>query len=120
MLGSKILGKPNNKAEAKKMLGFLSGKTHKVITGIGIIDTINGISHKTFETTYVTFRKLSKKEIEFYVASGSPMDKAGAYGIQDDFGGTFVKKIKGDYFSIMGLPIVKTYLLLKKISGIGI
>jgi septum formation protein len=120
VLGGRILGKPSNRAGAKKMLGLLSGKTHKVITGIGIIDTVKGSTYKTFETTHVTFRKLSKEEIDFYVTSGSPMDKAGAYGIQDDFGSTFVKKINGDYFNIMGLPIVKTYLLLKKVLDIGI
>jgi septum formation protein len=113
-IGNKILGKPSDVNEASKMLHTLSGKTHKVITGIAIINNITNKTIKTFETTSVTFRKLSLKEIKFYVSSGSPMDKAGAYGIQDDFGSTFVSKINGDYFNVVGLPIVKTYLALSK------
>ncbi len=114
VLGNKILNKPEDKKDAVKMLGFLSGKTHEVITGIAVLDKAKNRSYKTFETTLVTFRRLSKSEIDFYVRSGSPLDKAGAYGIQDDFGSTFVKRIEGDYFNVVGLPIVKTYLALKK------
>jgi septum formation protein len=112
--GEKIFNKPIDSNDAIKMLRFLSGKTHKVITGIAIIDSVSKSVNKFHETTFVTFRKLKKSEIEFYVKSGSPMDKAGAYGIQDDFGSTFVSKINGDYFNVVGLPIVKTYFALKK------
>jgi septum formation protein len=96
------------------MLKFLSGKSHKVYTGLVILDSISGKIYKTFETTSVKFRKLSLKEIKFYVKGGSPMDKAGAYGIQDDLGSTFVEKITGDYFNIVGLPLLKTYTGLSK------
>ena len=92
----KILGKPNTQSDAKKMLKLLSGNTHRVYTGLVIFDTSGDKLYKTFEVTSVKFRKLSYREIEFYVSTGSPMDKAGSYGIQDDFGSTFVEKINGD------------------------
>lgn len=114
VINGKILGKPENKANAVRMLKFLSGKVHKVYTGLVILDSISGSTYKTFEVTSVKFRKLSLKEIEFYVKGGSPMDKAGAYGIQDDLGSTFVEKITGDYFNIVGLPVLKTYEGLNK------
>jgi septum formation protein len=118
--GQRILNKPDDSTGAAGMLRFLSGKTHKVITGVAIADTIRRKNYKIYETTAVTFRKLEKNEIDFYVSSGSSMDKAGAYGIQDDFGSTFVSKINGDYFNVVGLPIVKTYLVLKKVLGLRI
>ncbi len=105
----KILGKPNNETEARRMLSTLSGNDHKVYTGLVILDTSNNKLFKSFEVTSVKFRKLSAKEISFYVKSGSPMDKAGAYGIQDDFGSTFVEKINGDFFNVVGLPVFKLY-----------
>lgn len=108
----RVLGKPNTKAEARKMLDTLSGNTHKVYTGFVVLDTSNDKLFKSFEVTSVKFRKLSRKEIAFYVNSGSPMDKAGAYGIQDDFGSTFVEKISGDYFNVVGLPVFKLYSAL--------
>src|SRR4030095_6395342 len=89
----KILGKPVSKSDAMRMLGLLSGNEHKVYTGLIIIDTEKGLMFRTYEMTRVKFRKLSKKEIRSYSDSGSPMDKAGAYGIQDDLGSTFVEKI---------------------------
>lgn len=123
VIGKKVLGKPSGNAEAVKMLKFLSGKQHIVYTGICMINTTGKQLYKTFEKTKVTFRKLSEGEIKFYVKGGSPMDKAGAYGIQDDFGSTFVEKISGDYFNVVGLPIVKTYIglnkMLGKLPGIG-
>lgn len=105
----KILGKPNSETDARRMLSTLSGNTHKVYTGLVILDTSNNKLFKSFEVTSVKFRKLSAEEISFYVKSGSPMDKAGAYGIQDDFGSTFVEKINGDYFNVVGLPVFKLY-----------
>lgn len=114
VINNRILGKPVNSGDAVKMLKFLSGKVHKVYTGLVIIDSSTGKIFKTFEVTNVKFRKLTEKEIGFYVKGGSPMDKAGAYGIQDDLGSTFVEKITGDYFNIVGLPILKTYTGLNK------
>lgn len=119
-LNNNVMGKPENKAKAVKMLQTLSGKSHKVYTGIAIVDSRKNKIYKTHEVTTVKFRKLNSKEINFYVNSGSPMDKAGAYGIQDDFGSTFVEKITGDYFNVVGLPVVKTYLGLKKFLGISL
>ncbi len=114
VINNRILGKPENPEKAVKMLKELSGKEHKVYTGLVILDSISGEIYKTFEVTKVKFRKLLSSEIEFYVKGGSPMDKAGAYGIQDDLGSTFVEKISGDYFNIVGLPVLKTYTGLKK------
>ena len=119
VLNSKVLGKPKSKAGAVKMLRALSSKEHKVYTGLVIIDKQSGLIYKTYEVTRVKFRKLSSVEITGYVASGSPMDKAGAYGIQDDFGCTFVEKITGDYFNVVGLPMMKTHLFLNKILSIN-
>jgi len=109
VLNGEILGKPLDRAEAKKMLNTLSGKTHIVYTGFVVCNTKTGKSITDYEKTFVTFRKLGSKEIENYIKSGSPMDKAGAYGIQDDFGAVFIKKINGDYYNVVGLPISKLY-----------
>ncbi|MCC6865070.1 MAG: septum formation protein Maf [Ignavibacteria bacterium] len=109
-----ILGKPKNKIDAIRMLNFLSGNVHKVYTGIFIFDPVTEKYFKTYEKTLVKFRNLSRAEINFYVNSGSPMDKAGGYGIQDDFGSTFVEKINGDYFNVVGLPVFKLYNGLSK------
>jgi septum formation protein len=120
VLGNKILGKPVSEADAKKMLRMLSGRKHKVYTGISIFDSMKNKIYISFEKTYVTFRRINSKEIEHYINTGSPMDKAGAYGIQDDLGSTFVSRIEGDYFNVVGLPVVKTYLGLKKFIDFGV
>lgn len=113
VLNGELLGKPGTKEEAICMLKNLSGNVHSVITGFTIIDTrTNEQTSKSVETK-VYFRKISEKEIDAYVASGEPMDKAGAYAIQG-FGGLFVEKIEGDYFNIVGLPIAPLYLELQK------
>lgn len=118
VLKNKVLGKPRSKTEAISMLRALSGNVHNVYTGIVITEPKSNFRYSAFEKTGVKFRNLSEKEIKFYVSGGSPMDKAGAYGIQDDFGSTFVEKINGDYFNVVGLPIVKTYTGLKKILNL--
>lgn len=115
VLNGKVLGKPENSRDAVRMLQLLSGKEHKVYTGVCFVNRALNISETDYEMTKVKFRNINIKEINFYVKSGSPIDKAGAYGIQDDFGSTFVEKIKGDYFNVVGLPVVKTYLHLQKI-----
>lgn len=104
--GGEILGKPKDEADAEKMLGELSGKIHKVCTGVAIIGPEKT---KNFcETTEVEFHDLSEKEISDYVKTGEPMDKAGAYGIQGK-GCVLVKRINGDYFNVVGLPVSKVY-----------
>jgi len=107
-----VLGKPESGENAKEMLRSLSGRTHTVYTGFALVDAHSKKSYIDVEKTDVTFRQLSEVEIEEYVASGSPMDKAGAYGIQDDFGAVFVERIAGDYNTVVGFPLAKFYLAL--------
>lgn len=116
VLDGKILNKPTDKSDAVKMLISLSGKTHRVITAISINNQISKKRLNDHEITEVTFRKLMKNEIEEYVNGGSCMDKAGAYGIQEDFGAVFVETINGCYYNIMGLPLTKTYKMLIEIT----
>lgn len=110
VLGKKILGKPVTKKEAIQILSRLSGKTHLVITGLCILKGRKKVVG--YEITKVTFQKLSKRMIRRYVATGEPMDKAGAYGIQGK-AALLVKKIEGDYFNVMGLPLVKLSKMLR-------
>ncbi|HRN27441.1 MAG: septum formation protein Maf [Ignavibacteriaceae bacterium] len=104
-----ILGKPVNKKDAFRILKYLSGKTHVVYTAYSIYNSINNKTITEYEKTEVTFHELSDEEINDYIAGGSPMDKAGAYGIQDDFGAVFIKKINGCYYNVVGLPLAKFY-----------
>lgn len=112
VLESRILGKPKNETEAAEFLRRLSGNTHSVLTGFCITDTKSGRRITDCEETKVTFTALSEKEIEEYIKTGEPMDKAGAYGIQNR-GSVFVEKIEGDYFNVVGLPICEISKLLK-------
>lgn len=109
VLNKQIISKPKNKKNAFEILSRLSGKTHSVYTGFVIANKSNGKKVVGYEKTDVTFKKLTKREIWDYIESGSPMDKAGAYGIQDDFGAVFVKKIDGCYYNVVGLPLFKLY-----------
>ena len=109
-LDGKILGKPRSEKEAAEMLRSLSGRIHKVFTGVAIVCGEKVTSF--FEETEVEFYPLTDQEILDYVATGEPMDKAGAYGIQGR-GAVLVKRINGDYFNVMGLPISKVYRELK-------
>ncbi len=111
-----VLGKPKNKRDAERILKLLSGRTHIVFTGYAVHNTVTSKTIVNYERTSVTFRHLDVKEIKDYIVSGSPMDKAGAYGIQDDFGAVFVKKINGCYYNVVGLPLTKLYKTLKEIS----
>jgi septum formation protein len=105
VLDNKVLGKPKNKVEAADMLRALSGNSHYVYTGLAFIDTTKGTEKTVYEKTKVQFRKLTDNEIHSYIGTGSPMDKAGAYGIQDDFGAVFVSRIEGCYYNVVGLPL---------------
>jgi len=98
------------------MLSMLSGHTHTVHTGYALIDRPSGVAIGGVEETRVTFRVLSGAEIREYVAGGSPMDKAGAYGIQDDFGAVFVSRIDGCYYNVVGLPLQTVYMALKNLE----
>ncbi len=113
-LDGKVLGKPIDEAEAIEMLKTLSGRTHEVITGVCLTTTHFQRSFTT--TTEVTFGTLSEEEIGYYVQNYKPLDKAGAYGIQEWIGFIAVKNISGSYFNVMGLPIQRLYEELNKMS----
>lgn len=112
--GNKILGKPKNKAHAQKMLNLLSGKMHEVITAVSIIDKTGKTTTKSF-TAKVFFQKLTKKEIEDYIKTKEPFDKAGGYAIQGE-AEKFIKKYEGDFDTIVGLPISFIKSVLKELS----
>ncbi len=110
-VGSEPLGKPADREEAKRMLRLLSGRTHDVYTGVCV-----KLGEKMLceaERTRVTFRELTDDEIATYVATGEPMDKAGAYGVQGR-GAVMVERIDGDFFNVMGLPLCRLYKMLKE------
>ncbi len=108
-LGRLILGKPEDAADARRMLGLLSGKTHRVLTGIAVA---HGKAIKVaVSESLVTFAKLSRREIDTYIATGEPFDKAGAYGIQGK-AGAFISHLSGSYTGVMGLPVHETARLL--------
>ncbi|MFZ0212439.1 MAG: Maf family protein [Candidatus Acidiferrales bacterium] len=108
-----ILGKPASNEEACGMLRRLSGKTHEVFTGLTVLPMSGGPAVAALEATRVTFATLTEAEIEDYVSTGEPFDKAGAYGIQGR-GGKFVSRIEGCYFNVMGLPLARLYAMLRK------
>ncbi|OQB16045.1 MAG: Septum formation protein Maf [Firmicutes bacterium ADurb.Bin193] len=103
-IGGEILGKPTDEADAANMLRRLSGRTHTVCTGCAVVRLCDGREELWCETTEVTFRSLSGSEIEAYINTGEPTDKAGAYGVQG-LGAAFVTKINGDYNNVVGLPL---------------
>jgi septum formation protein len=112
-IGGNMLEKPIDALDAERMLLQLSGATHTVYTGVALYDMDTKRELSFVEATDVTFRKLTSEEIQDYIATGSPMDKAGAYGIQEDFGAVFVKCIEGDYYNVVGLPLCSLYMALK-------
>lgn len=114
VLDEEALNKPSDESDAAGMLKKLSGRTHIVYTGIALVRYPDLKSMTSVQETEVTFRELGDDEIEAYVKSGSPLDKAGAYGIQDDFGAVFVSNIKGCYYNIVGLPLQMLYSSLKE------
>ena len=102
-----ILGKPIDEADARRMLQMLSGKTHRVITGVTLL--VEGNSKSFSVATDVTFKPLSAAEIDYYIRTFKPFDKAGAYGIQEWIGYIGVTAINGSYFNVMGLPVQRIY-----------
>ena len=113
VLGETIFGKPSDSDEAVKMLSILNGKTHSVYTGIAMIQVPSGQTEVGYSKTKVKFKTFSLEEIRFYVATGEPLDKAGAYGIQGK-GGVLVEAIEGCYFNVVGLPLSKLADMLRK------
>ncbi|MDX6016568.1 Maf family protein [Shewanella indica] len=113
VLGDRILGKPVDKADACAMLKSLSGRSHQVMTAVALTDGKR--TETALVVTQVYFCDLSDADIQAYVASGEPMDKAGAYGIQG-LGGSFVAKIEGSYSAVVGLPMAETRALLHKVG----
>ncbi len=109
------IAKPIDTQDAFNILRKLSGREHTVFTGFAIFNTCNKKEIVEVEATQVYFRELTDDEIWNYIATGSPMDKAGAYGIQDDFGAVFIKKISGCYYNVVGLPLASLYSNLIKI-----
>ena len=115
ILNGEVLEKPRDTAHAAAMLRKLSGKTHQVMTAVALADSQHTLD--CLVMTEVTFRTLSEEDIADYVASGEPLDKAGAYGIQG-LGGCFVRKINGSYHAVVGLPLVETYELLSDFNSL--
>ncbi|QGU94908.1 Maf-like protein [Clostridium bovifaecis] len=110
-----VLGKPRNELEAFSMLRLLSGSIHQVYSGVAVIDTKTKNVKIDYVCTDVKFSSISDEEIKSYIATGEPMDKAGAYGIQG-FGGVFVEEITGDYYNVVGLPLNKLNKMLKEMG----
>lgn len=114
VLNGEVLGQPADAADARRMLKMLSGTANQVITGVAVISLKDGQKtvHKAFESTLVYFKHLADGEIERYIATGEPLDKAGAYGIQG-IASLFVEEIEGCYFNVVGLPIMRLSKLFK-------
>jgi len=115
VLNNEIIGKPKNEKDAKNILKKLSDNKHFVYTGFAVKNCFTKKLVVRYEKTEVTFRNLTSIEIDEYVKTGSPMDKAGAYGIQDDFGAVFVSKINGCYYNVVGLPLSKLYSAINEV-----
>jgi len=113
VLDGAVLGKPRDREDAKRMLTALSGREHTVFTGVTVIRGGEVLSHA--ERTQVHFRPLTEVEIDAYIATGEPMDKAGAYGAQG-YASLFVEKLEGDFFNVMGLPLCALGNLLKRLD----
>jgi septum formation protein len=115
VVDSEILGKPQDEAEARRMLRLLSGKWHDVLTGVALVRTEgNGCRVVAHEITQVRFGAMTDAEIDWYVRSGEPMDKAGAYAVQGR-AALFIEEIRGDYWNVVGLPIRLVYKLASEI-----
>ncbi|MBR3243540.1 MAG: septum formation inhibitor Maf [Parasporobacterium sp.] len=112
-LNGTVLGKPRDEKDAFRMLSELSGNTHSVFTGVTLFDTAAGRKETFFEETKVTFYDVTEKEIADYIKTGDPLDKAGSYGIQGR-GAFLVKRIEGDFFTVVGLPVAHLIRTLKE------
>jgi septum formation protein len=119
VLEGRIMGKPSDEAEACRMLSELSGRNHEVITGFSVFDKVSGIHLSRCVRTEVTFKELSEGEISAYIATGCPMDKAGAYAMQ---GGAvhFIRTICGSYTNVIGLPMTELYETLCQLGALDV
>lgn len=117
VLDGEILGKPDDPAHARALLRRLSGRTNTVYTGLALAHPATDRLETTFRATDVTFSDLSDAEIAAYVATGSPLDKAGAYGSQDDRGALFIERYEGDFYTVVGLPVNALYHFLRDRFG---
>jgi len=114
--GGEILLKPSSQEDARRMLRGLSGSVHEVHTGLAVLRLPQKIERVLEEVTRVYFEKLSDAEIDAYIATGEPFDKAGAYGIQS-LGGRYVTRVEGCYFNVMGMPLNKLWRILQELNG---
>ncbi|HJZ69923.1 MAG TPA: Maf family protein [Blastocatellia bacterium] len=115
VLDGRLMGKPENEEQAKQMLRQLSGKWHAVMTGVALYDAASRREVADYDKTLVKFARLSEREIDWYVGTGEPMDKAGAYGIQG-LGALLVDEIAGNYYNVVGLPIPLVYRLARRLG----
>ena len=116
VVDDEVLGKPAGAADARRMLGLLSGRTHRVVTGVTVVRGDHRDTRR--QVTEVSFKSLSDDEIEYYISTYRPFDKAGAYGIQEWIGCVGIEGISGDYYNVMGLPLRLLYeMLLDSVSG---
>lgn len=117
-LNGKMLGKPHDESAAREMLRQLSGKVHQVYTGVTFTRMIDGapVMESLVDKTDVTFRNLREEEIDYYVENYKPLDKAGAYGVQEYIGYIGVSGMEGSYFNVMGFPIARVYEVLKRLA----
>lgn len=118
VVNGESLGKPTNARDAIAMLEKLSGRMHSVITGFALLDRPSNKFVTGAELTHVTFRSIPRDEIERYVAGGSPMDKAGAYGIQDDYGAVFVSRVEGCFYNVVGFPLARFYTAFQEFTAL--
>lgn len=116
LVENEILGQPRDEDDARRMLKLLSGRWHEVLTGVALVCAVDSFCVVGCERTRVRFSKMSAAEIDWYVATGEPIDKAGAYAIQGS-AALFIEEIQGDYFNIVGLPIRLIYELAKSFRG---
>jgi septum formation protein len=115
VLEGDILGKPRNKTDARRMLRRLAGKWHTVYTGLAVVDAATGTEASGCEKSQVMIRRMTDAEIEAYIGTGEPMDKAGSYGIQG-YGAAIVGRIRGCYFNVVGLPLVRMLYLVRDLK----
>ena len=113
VIDEQILGKPRDEEDARAMLGILNGRWHKVLTGLALVNNSLSLQKVSCQVTEVKFANLSDDEIRWYVSTGEPMDKAGAYAIQG-LGARFIEGIRGDYFNVVGLPLRLLYELVQE------